>query len=490
MSKTRQKFPLIFAVSAHILFFSSHIFAQNLEVMIKIASPDQALAQITINFPDGEIEKKLSFPQSYADAERLDWRIQNLKIEDNKNQEVQFVKSFNGEFQIASEFSTVSYDLKLTPPENVLTAAHISWLTETHGLLMLNDLLPDFGGSKAKVSFELPNGWKISASETRWNEKIFQVDKIQNAVFLVGPNWRESVVSVGQSTVTFSSVGDWNFSSDEAGEIGREILIEYQKIFGSIPQKNINVFLLRPPREIGFDRWRAETRGAAVTILSSPTVFETLAAQRLHEQLRHELFHLWMPNNLNLSGDYAWFYEGFAQYAALRAGLKLNRITFPNFLNTLEQAVNISRRRHPVSLLEASKSRWNAANSGVYSEGMLIAFLCDVTLLRASGNKIDLFEVLRLIYQKHRLPNDRADGNRAVLEILQSYDRLVPIVENYIKGTDKINLAKNLEATGIEAVPNGGGEKLQVKAKLQRREKDLLNKLGYNNWRNLLRKSK
>jgi hypothetical protein len=490
MSKTHKKFPLIFAVFTHILFAIS-VAAQDFEVKVKILLPDQPFVRVEINFPGGETGKKFSFPPSYADAEGLDLRIQNLTIKNNKNQEIRIAKSSGGEFQIAADFSTAFYDLNLAIPENALTGAHISWLAETHGLLMTGDLLPDFGKRAAKVSFELPENWKISTSEKRAGEKTFQVNNVQNAVFLVGTNWRQSVVSIEETTITFSSVGDWKFSEAEGAKITAEILMEYRKLFGAIPEKNINVFLLRPPREIGFERWRAETRGANVTILSSPTVFEGQATQRLHEQLRHEIFHIWMPNNLNLSGDYAWFYEGFTQYAALRTGLKLNRITFSNFLNTLEQAINLSGgRKQPASLLEASKSRWNAANSGVYSEGMLIAFLCDTALLRESRGKIDLLEVFRQIYQKHSPPNTQTDANAAILKILQSYNELVTIVEKYIKGADKINLAKDLDATGIEVVPNRNGQKLQIKTKLRAREKDLLNKLGYNNWRNFLRKSK
>ena len=502
MSKTHKKFPLIFAAFAHILFAFS-ISAQDFEVKIKIASPARPLAHVEIIFPNGRREKNLSFSTSYADAGRLDLRIQNLKIKDDKDQEINPVKSSSGEFQTPANFSTAIYDLNLEVPENALTAAHVSWLTETHGLLMLNDLLPDLGKSAAKVSFELPDDWKISSAEKQTREKTFQVGNIQNAVFLVGTDWRESSVVIEETSLNLSAVGDWNFSAAEAAKISAEILNEYRKIFGAIPEKHINIYLFRPPRETAFDRWRAETRGANVTILSAPTTFEGQAVQRLHEQLRHELFHIWMPNNLNLSGDYAWFYEGFAQYAALRTGLKLNRITFPNFLNTLEQAINLSGRKQPVSLLEASKSRWNGANSGVYSEGMLIAFLCDVALLRRSktGKEFfdafrqtpkssDLFDVLGQIYQKHRAPNNRIDGNEAILAILQGYNELVPIVEKYIKGADKINLAKDLDATGIEAVSEGNGQKLQIKAKLDKREKDLLNKLGYNSWRDLLRNSK
>lgn len=503
MSKTRKKFPLVFAVFAHILF-ALGISAQDVEVKIKIADPFQALASVEINFPNGIAENRLAFQQTYADAENLDLRIRNLQIRNKKDEEVKFDQSSGGEFRPATNFSAVSYDLRLAVPENVLTAAHISWLAETRGILTLNDVLPDFGSRAAKISFELPENWKISSSEKLLYGKTFQVADIQNAVFLIGTNWRESSVLIDNAALTFSAVDDWNFSTGEAAKISSEILTEYRKIFGSIPEKKINVFLLRPPGEIGFDRWRAETRGTNVTILSAPPTFENQATQRLHEQLRHELFHLWIPNNLNLSGDYAWFYEGFTQYAALRSGLKLNRITFPNFLNTLEQAINISlNHKKPFSLIEASKSRWRTANSGVYAEGMLIAFLCDLALLRENKganelpnlfkrgkNKSDLYDVFRQIYQKHRLPNKRVEGNAAILEILRSHNALAPLVEKYIKGANKINIAKDLEATGIEVVPGGNGQKLQIKTRLESREKDLLNKLSYNSWRDFLIKSK
>ncbi len=489
MSTMLKKFPAVFAVFAHILIFTCAGFAQIAEVKIKIAAPNQPFVHIETKFPTGEIKRKLTFPQNYADAENLDARIENLKIKNDKNQEVGFIKTSAGEIQTAAGFSAVSYNLKIFVPENVLTTAHVSWLSETHGLLMLNDLLPDLGEkASAKVLFELPDGWKISASEKQTGEKSFQVSNVQTAVFLIGADWRQNSISVGDSIINFSVVGDWSFTPAQAAQTAGEILTEYQKIFGAIPEQRINIFLLRFPREIGFERWRAETRGANITILSAPTAFETLAAQRLHEQLRHELFHLWIPNNLSLTGDYAWFYEGFTQYAALRTGVKLNRISFYNFLNTLEQAINLTRRQNQtLSLLEASKSRWRGNYSGVYAEGIIIAFLADAALLRESGGKIDLFDVFRQVFQKYHPAENKIDGNTAILEILQNYKGLVPIVEKYIKGANKINFVNDLNATGIEISETDARQKLQIKAQLNRREKDLLNKLGYNNWRKVVR---
>ena len=221
--------------------------------------------------------------------------------------------------------------------------------------------------------------------------------------------------------------------------------------------------------------------------MSAPTVFESQLRQKFQEQLRHELFHLWMPNNLALDGNYSWFYEGFAQYSALKIGVELNQISFGDFLNTLEQSYNLANRRtQPISLIEASKNRWLGENSSVYAKGLAIAFLFDVALLKQSSGRRDLIFLLGQIYEKHKKPNKPEDGNAAILSLAATFKELLPIIEDYVKGAEKLDFAKYLQQTGIEILPNGANIKLQTKAKLTRGEKDFLNKLGYNNWRKIL----
>jgi hypothetical protein len=90
---------------------------------------------------------------------------------------------------------------------------------------------------------------------------------------------------------------------------------------------------------------------------------------------------------------------------------------------------------------------------------------------------------LREIYQKHSFPAPRQDGNTAVLNILQTRAELRPIVEKYIKGTENITWQTDLDAIGIESATENFTTKLKVKANPNGRQKDLLDKLGYNNWR-------
>jgi predicted metalloprotease with PDZ domain len=238
------------------------------------------------------------------------------------------------------------------------------------------------------------------------------------------------------------------------------------------------------PPDVKPGRWEAETRGGSVTIFSSEMNFKTQSLQRLHEQLRHEIFHFWFPNGVSLSGNYDWFYEGFALYASLKTAVAMNKIRFEDFLDTLSRAHSIdSLQSQKVSLVEASKNRWNGMNTQIYARGMLAAFLIDLALLQKSKGKSSLSEILREIYQKHNFSAPRQDGNAAIQGVLQARAELRPIVDKYIKGTENIAWQTDLDAFGIESATENFTTKLKVKDGLNGRQKDLLSKLGYNNWR-------
>jgi len=86
------------------------------------------------------------------------------------------------------------------------------------------------------------------------------------------------------------------------------------------------------------------------------------------------------------------------------------------------------------------------------------------------------------------MPNKLQDGNTAILKVLENYAELHPIVEKYIKGTEKINWQADLESIGIKATETNFITKLELTTRLKGRQKDLLNKLGYNNWRKISEK--
>ncbi len=494
MSTTEKKFLLSAAIFLEILFLVCASSAQQIEANIKIKSlPVAASVEgkfLKTNFLQSA--KNWSFTDSPAGAENLGARVSELNLIDKNGGAIVFKKFIDGEYLAETEASAWNYRINLSPFPNAAAMAHVSWVSDELGILMLGDLLPQFRAENnqpisAKIKFELPEDWKIISSEKRLDETSFFVSNVQKSIFLVGKNWREKKISIDKTFLNFAVAGDWNFSDDEAVKMAGDIFGEYRKLFGETPTEKAQIALVHFPKQTKFGRWEAETRGVSLTILSSDMPFKTLSLQRLHEQLRHEIFHLWIPNNLALTGNYDWFYEGFTVYQSLKTGLQTNQIRFEDFLATLSEAYNIDNlQTQKVSLIEASKNRWNGANPQVYSRGMIAAFLCDVALLRASKGKHSISDVFREIYNLHHVPNKPQDGNAAILSILRNYRELDLITEKYIKSAAKIDWQADLESAGIEAAETNSFTKLAVKAKLSGRQKDLLDKLGYNNWRKIV----
>ena len=491
MEKRFSQAAVFCAVILLCVLFSS---AQDLEIKIKVPPDTSNSLQVEGRFLDEgafQSNKHWSFAQSPDSAENLGERISDLSFFGMQNESISFKKLAPGEFLVDASPNVWRYSIDIRPPKNIIAMAHFSWLKDEQGILILADLLPQLVAEKkhsvsARVNFELPDGWKILSCEKKSGESSFQVQSIEKAIFFVGKNWREREIAKNEVFLKTVISGEWQFSDAEVSEMIGAVFGEYQKLLGEISVEKTVISLIHLPKGTKFGRWEAETRGASVVIVSSDMPFKTLSLQRLHEQLRHELFHLWIPNNLALSGNYDWFYEGFIVYQALRVGVETNQIRFEDFLDTLSEAYNFDRlQSRKTSLIESSRNRWKGDNSPIYARGMLVAFLCDIALLNESKGKNSITKIFREIYQKYRLPNNFEEGNAAILRVLENYAELRPIVEKYIRGAEKINWKADLETAGIKAEDMDFGVKLRVETKPKGRQKDLLNRLGYNNWRKI-----
>ena len=216
----------------------------------------------------------------------------------------------------------------------------------------------------AKIEFELPAGWQISGAVKQTGPNIFETSDVERAVFFVGKGQRVRTAANGAPDLIIS--GEWLFTDEEAAKMVEEIYADHRKLFGAAPFERAQIVLSKFPNAERPGTWEAETRGSRVVILSADMPFQTQSVQKLHEQLRHEIFHLWVPNSVNLSGNYDWFYEGFALYQALRMGIGANRIGFNDMLDTLSRAYEVDNMQSQRgSLIEASD---NTLGRGQYPD--------------------------------------------------------------------------------------------------------------------------
>ncbi|HEX6279157.1 MAG TPA: hypothetical protein VFZ49_03990, partial [Pyrinomonadaceae bacterium] len=442
------------------------------EVFVDIeVDPDSRIARVTGRFADAHRHVNplnIIFKREVAGEPNLGARISELKLTGRDGTPVGSRKLMDGEYLAVSDYASWSYAADLTPAKDRAAAAHASWLSESGGILMLDDLLPHFQSISANVTLELPPGWtSISADDTQGYD-------LQRSVIVIGKDLRTLSAKARHGELTLQVSGEWHFTADEAAEMAREIFDEYSQILGKLPAKPYLIAIQRFPTNEPHGHWEAETRGRSVTILSSDMPFRTQSLQRLHEQLRHEIFHLWFPNGVKLSGDYAWFYEGFAMYSSLKLAVELNRIRFDDFLDTLGRAYTIDANAKPRKALTDPSIDPTVR----YARGMLIAFITDLDLLRNSGGRDDVNKKLKKLFARHSGTSAKTPANEAVRSIVASY-------LNVVDGGEPIEWTAELAAAGIEAKRSGRTTTLTVVTKPNGRQRAILDRLGYNNWRKI-----
>lgn len=482
MSKSCRTFKAI--LSALLVGVLSSVYSQELSVSLKIDAGAPSTAVIEGAFRSKGPHRELRFLTDYGSASKLNERISGLRLFAADGSQVMPHEAGPGRYIAESDIVSFAYRVDLTPRHDLFSAAHISWANNDGAILSLDDLLPE-DQFTADISFQLPEGWTIvNTGQPRGTR--FKVTDIERAVLHAGRGMRTAVLKVPDGDVTVTVVGEWRFTDEDASEMAGSLFKEYAALFGGRPSGPLNITLRPFPKTLSMGQWEASSRGKNVTIVSSDMPFKSQSLQRLHEQLRHELFHLWVPNSLNLSGNYDWFYEGFALYQSLKVGIAVNRIRFEDFLDTLSRAYQIaSTMTTKGSLIEASANRWRGSNTEVYTRGMLVAFACDLALLKSSGGKRSISEVLKRLYKLHGHESPARNGNDAIMDILRSFPELRQAAEHIIAGSEGADLRNLLGPAGLELDDRSNAARIKVVNSPSGRQKELLDRLGYNNWRNL-----
>ncbi|HYE14875.1 MAG TPA: hypothetical protein VD968_10580 [Pyrinomonadaceae bacterium] len=454
--------------------------AAPLEVKIRIVSASPPRARVEGRRAEGATAWSLR--NFYGSAAGLAERVENLSLADDGGAGVPARKLAPGEFLAERAATRFSYDFRLDPPAFINDAAHVSWLAGEHGVLMLADLLP-LPLSAAKVSLALPAGWGVSTLEPGGDRSEYDVRDAERAVFVIGRDLRVKRRSAGRTGLNFTAAGEWAFGDDEAADSAVEILKTYAETMGGTPRGGVMLALLPWPQPIAANLWSAEARGGTVVLVSGRLPSKLAATAQLNAALAHELFHLWVPNGLALDSDYDWFYEGFANYQSLRAGLRLGHLTFQDYLAAIGRAFDIyksARGAKEITLAEASQRRWSGGSRLVYSKGMLVAALYDLNLMLRTGGRRSIDEVFRELFERHREGREREDGNAAVVRLLGGVSGMEEFTARFVRGAEPIDLAQSINAFGLVVEPGGVRTHLGVAKTLERPQRELLRKLGYN----------
>lgn len=454
---------------------------ESMTATVKVVS--LAPARVRVEGQRSTASKAWSFRNSYASANNLAARLEDLSLRDAAGAPVSARRLAPGEFESERAATAFSYQLKLDPPAAAPDAAHVSWLAGDYGVLLPGDLLPLRTGS-ASLRLSLPSGWSAATAETPTSDGSYALRDAESAVFFIGRGLRQRrALRPDSSELSFVTTGDWAYTDEEAATAAGKVFEQHAKIFGGAPPGQSLLILAPFPNPVAAQVWSAETRGRTVLLLSGRWPSKVAGLAHLSVPLTHELLHLWVPNGLALDGEYDWFYEGFTLYQALRVGVRLGHFTFRDYLNALGRAFDSYRAvsgTAELSLVEASRRRWSGGAGLVYDKGMLLAFLYDLMLRSQSSGKLTLDDAYRELFRRHKSTSARSDGNKAVVTVLSDTGGMRSYTERYVQGNSPLDLRAALAPFGLQTSSVGARTLVTVSDSLSKSQRDLLRKLGYN----------
>jgi predicted metalloprotease with PDZ domain len=455
--------------------------AQTLHARISVISVAPARIRIDVEFP--KATNVLPFRNSYGGVLGLGERIEMVEAIKANGESVQARQLAPGEFQTTEAFARFRYEVNVAEPLRPAQMSHVSWINKEHGLLMLADLLPsatrDDSFANAVISVDVPADWTVS-SNARQEGSQFSTDEPDNTIFLIGPAVQEKSYQVGANALSIITSGKWPISDKDAIKIAGKLIEEYSGVTGVNLKRKAVLMLLPFPGEAGPESWTAETRGNDVVVLLGRKATGKKVLSRLGIVLSHELFHLWVPNSLKLTGDYDWFFEGFTLYQALRMDLRLGLISFDDYLATIARVYDSYRSsvdRDRLSLITASERRWTTSSSLVYEQGMLVAFLYDLSLRNLSDCRASLDDVYRRLF---RLPaTGQGNANEIIIKLLSEPAGLESFSNDYVESAGNIELGSAVSMYGLQVERGSNGTRLVVSRELNKAQRKILGCIGY-----------
>ena len=430
---------------------------------------------------DAELQtptRSFSFLNAYAGLLGIAERVQTFHAFTSSGEDARAKKIVVGEYQSALDATRISYTVKLSSPR-LEDVSHLSWLANDRGFLRFADLLPREIDS-ASAKFILPPTWSVASSIDPHANGNYEVLEPEKSVFFVGQSLRKTSTNVDGMAVDTIVGGLWPFKDGDASKAASRVMKKYLALTGfKLPARSV-IMIAPLPVATGSIKWRAETKGSTVVLLiDQNAVFQNWIGQ-LGVIFTHELLHLWVPNALNLEGDYDWFFEGFTLYTALRTALELKIISFKEFLDTLARVYDsYLSYADNLSLIEASERRWTTPGSFVYDKGMLVAFLYDLAVRKESGGKNNLADRYRALFKDAAA--DERDGNKAIIALLGSSPAINDFTKSYIENSKELELERLLPAYGLQLDATGQSSQLRVARDLSDAQKRLLRSLGYRN---------
>lgn len=382
--------------------------------------------------------------------------IRNLKVSDRTGRTLA-VKGIGPEgWELVEPYTgilSVSYEVDYSIPaaNNWPAPREIAFVDASHfSFVGRSVFITTEVDSAARVNFVLKPGWHAVTAWTGRSRTEYSVegsaDLVANLIVLT--NSRTVEINVGGFRLWVTPMGHWNAVRPDLLKVLNSVIPRYLRMMKYKPNESYSVVLL-PTFDQGAESYRnsfAFNSAGPSTNTNRPVWGHMIA---------HEIFHYW--NGWRLKGkDYAssqWFQEGFTDYAAdlamVTSGLN-NDVTFRERL-----ATQIAKYRNLKTPLAAPG---NQKGTPLYGGGSLVAFCWDIQIRRATGNKLNLEDVIGTMWRQSNYGVRKYDWKdiKKALDSVASGD-WESFYRRYIEGTEGLPLDETFALAGLRITKGPDG---------------------------------
>jgi predicted metalloprotease with PDZ domain len=319
------------------------------------------------------------------------------------------------------------------------------------------------------LKIENPEGWDV-ATAMDFRDKGYSApgyDEFIDHPIELGQFKRVPFKAGGASFEAIFSAPDGKIP-DRAGEVEelRALSEPAIKMFGGTPFKK---YLYIVHLAVGSFGGGLEHRASTVLAVpnSDPVELGSLAA--------HEFFHAWNVKHIRPVGlgpfDYAnkvrtkdlWFVEGVTDYYAQLHTYEAGIYGEPELLSALGYEIDSlhnSQTRRTKTLEDVCWSTWEADGFGsgdlsYYTKGLVVGLVLDAAIRNATNGQRSLDDVMRHLYERHRLPKPGfEDGalRKAISEV--ALKDLSALYDQCVRSTQEIPYSV-LETIGLQVLAPG-----------------------------------
>ena len=288
--------------------------------------------------------------------------------------------------------------------------------------------LPEYPGMPYHVHLELPANYEVATGLKPRKKHSFRAtnfDELADCPFIASATLEHHWYEVEKKVYHIWIQGEHAIAIDNLVKAFADFTAAQIRLFGSIPCDEYHFLFQFPPY---FVRHGVEHSNSTVIAMGPGS---GLNSSFWYNELLgiscHELFHTWNVKNIrpaemtpyDFSGEnysrLGFVYEGVTTYYGDQLLLRSGGFTKEDYFQTLNEVLqkhfdNAGRRNHSVS--ESSFDTWLDGyvpgipwrKVSIYTEGCLIAFICDVWMMRATGNQRSLDDVMVQLYKRTSEP--------------------------------------------------------------------------------------